>query len=60
MRGAEGERLRADLLARLGVLREIAGRLDALAPEAVRAANEKMLARVCELLSGVTPTNRGC
>ena len=55
MRGAEGERLRADLLARLGVLREIAGRLDALAPEAVRAANEKMLARVCELLSGVTP-----
>ena len=55
MRGAEGERLRADLLARLGVLREIAGRLDALAPEAVRAANEKMLARVRELLSGVTP-----
>lgn len=48
MRGAEGERLRADRFARLGVLREIAGRLDALAPEAVRAANEKMLARVCE------------
>ena len=55
MRSAEGGKLRADLLTRLEMLRGLAARVSGLAPEAVRAANEKMVARVRELLAGAAP-----
>lgn len=53
MRAAEGARLKEDLFARIGTLEGMRDRLNALAPESVKEANEKMKARVKALLEAV-------
>ncbi len=52
MREAEGKKLESDLLSHLSVLEEIRARIVERAPESVRESNEKMKARVRELLDG--------
>lgn len=52
MRRAEGEKLCEDVLGHLAVLEDIRGRIALRAPESVRESNEKMKARVRELLDG--------
>ena len=53
MREAEGARMKADIAERAAALRRIAEKLSELSPQAVREANEKMKARISELLAGV-------
>lgn len=52
MRALEGEKLSADLLSNISVLEDIRDTVARYAPESVRESNEKMKARVRELLSG--------
>ncbi len=52
MRRLEGEKLKADLLSHLSVLEGIREKVCERAPESVRESNEKMKARVRELLDG--------
>ena len=53
MRETEGEKLKADILSHLDVLREIAGKIKERAPEVVKEYNEKMRLRIQELLGDV-------
>lgn len=52
MREAEGEKLKADLLSHLSVLENIRVDIVERAPESIKENNEKMKARVRELLDG--------
>lgn len=52
MREAEGEKLKADLLSHLSVLENIRVDIVERAPESIKENNEKMKARVRELLEG--------
>ncbi len=52
MREAEGAKLEADLLMHLSVLEGIRENIVARAPDSVRESNEKMKARIKELLEG--------
>jgi len=51
MRRQEGEALAADVRRRAGILREIAGKIKALAPEVVKGYRDRLLQRVKELLA---------
>lgn len=53
MREAEGEKLKADLLSHLSVLEGIRATIVERAPESINENNEKMKARIRELLDGV-------
>lgn len=55
MRRAEGEKLGEDIKQRLCLLEEIREKLLALSPEAVAESNQRMTARVKELLAGTPP-----
>lgn len=52
MREAEGEKLKADLLSHLSVLENIRAGIVERAPESIKENNEKMKARIRELLDG--------
>ena len=52
MRQAEGEKLKADLLSHLSVLEGIRAAIVERAPESIKENNEKMKARIRELLDG--------
>ena len=52
MRQAEGEKLKADLLSHLSVLEGIRANIVERAPESIKENNEKMKARIRELLDG--------
>ncbi|MBR5746081.1 MAG: YicC family protein [Clostridia bacterium] len=52
MREKEGEKLAEDLLGHLSVLEELRGKIASRAPAAVAESNEKMKARIKELLDG--------
>ncbi len=52
MREAEGERLRADIDSRLDTILESVSFVEERSPETVKEYNEKLLARLNELLSG--------
>ena len=54
MRAAEGEKLEADLLGYLVVLEELREEISERAPLSVKESNEKMRARIRELLDGAT------
>ncbi len=54
MRQTEGEKLEADLLGHLAVLETIRENISERAPVSVRESNEKMKARVKELLEGAS------
>lgn len=51
MREREGERLKADVSSRLETIAEIVGYVEARSPETVKEYNEKLLARLQELLA---------
>lgn len=53
MRQAEGEKLESDLLSHLAVLEDIRSKIVLRAPDSVRENNEKMKARIKELLDNV-------
>jgi len=53
MREAEGERLRADVLSRLDTILDCVGTVEERSPETVREYNEKLLARLHEMLGEV-------
>lgn len=53
MRQEEGAALTRDLLERVGVMESLCGRLDAMAPEALRALVERLEQRTAELLRSV-------
>ncbi len=53
MRGVEGERLKADVIARLDAIEEMRDKLVVLSPASVKAANDKMVERIKTLLAGV-------
>ena len=53
MRETEGAKLKKDLLEHLGVLKDIAAQIKEQAPKVVTAYNEKMRARIQELLGDV-------
>lgn len=54
MRTAEGEKLEADLLGYLSVLEDLRLKIAERAPLSVKESNEKMRARIRELLDGAT------
>ncbi len=54
MREAEGAKLEADLLSHLEVLEAIRANIVTRAPESVKESNEKMKARIRELLDGAS------
>ena len=53
MRTAEGEKLEADVLGHLSLLEELRAKIAERAPVSVKENNEKMKARIKELLEGV-------
>lgn len=53
MRTAEGEKLEADVLGHLAILEELRAKIAERAPVSVKENNEKMKARIKELLEGV-------
>lgn len=53
MRGVEGERLKADVIARLDAIEAMRDKLVVLSPASVKAANDKMVERIKTLLAGV-------
>ena len=58
MREAEGEKLEADLLSHLEVLEELRAKIAERAPISVKENNDKMKARIKELLEGQWPYGR--
>ena len=54
MRCAEGGKLAGDISARLDVIEALTGRVEARSPDTVREYREKLLARMQEVLQGVT------
>lgn len=55
MRETEGASMVADVREHMGVIASLRAEIKGLAPAAINAANEKMIARVKELLSAVEP-----
>lgn len=53
MRLREGERMKADVLSHLAVLEELRNKIASRAPEAILQSNERMKARIAELLGNV-------